>query len=170
MMKKMTLMLFAFLALPMVAFAGDCCPSDTMKMDGMEHHAGMKMDDMKMDSMHMSGNEVMLGHQEISGVTAMAHLKDVRQAMSEAGMTTTHHFMVMLHDQATDASLDQGSVAVKVTLPTGQQLPATKLMGMQGHFGADVTLATPGEYTFTVGSVLADGQKRVFTFKTVLPE
>jgi hypothetical protein len=169
MMKKMTLMLFAFLALPMVAFAGDCCPSDTMKMDGMaggmEHHAGMKM-----DSMHMAGNEVMLGHQEISGVRAMAHLKDVRQAMSEAGMTTTHHFMVMLHDQATDVNLDQGSVAVKVTLPSGEQLPAAKLMGMQGHFGADVTLATPGEYIFTVGSVLADGQKRVFTFKTVLPE
>lgn len=165
MMKKMTLMLLVFLALPMVAFASDCCAGNTTKVDSMEQHAGMKM-----DSMQMAGNEVMLGQQEIHGVTAMAHLKDVRQAMSEAGMTTTHHFMVMLHDQATDANLDQGSVAVKVTLPTGQQLPAIKLMGMQGHFGADVTLATPGEYTFTVGSMLADGQKRVFTFKTVLPE
>ncbi len=169
-MKKMTLMLLVFLAVPVLAFASDCCDGNTMKMDGMEHHAGMKMDGMKMDSMHMSGNEVMLGHQEISGVRAMAHLKDVRQAMSEAGMTTTHHFMVMLHDLATDADIDQGSVAVKVTLPSGEQLPAKKLMGMQGHFGADVTLATPGEYTFTVGSVLADGQKRVFIFKTVLPE
>ena len=153
-MKKMTLMLLAFLALPMVAFASDCCAGNSMKMD----------------SMQMAGNEVMLGQQEINGVRAMAHLKDVHLAMAEAGMTTTHHFMVMLHDQATDANLDQGSVAVKVTLPTGQQLPAKKLMGMQGHFGADVTLATPGEYTFTIGSILADGQKRVFTFKTVLPE
>ena len=169
-MKKMMLPILVFLALPVVAFASDCCAGDTMNMADMKHHDGMKMDDMKMDSMHMSGNEVMLGHQEISGVRAMAHLKDVRQAMSEAGMTTTHHFMVMLHDQSTDTNLDQGSVAVKVTLPSGEQLPAKKLMGMQGHFGADVTLATPGEYTFTVGSVLADGQKRVFTFKTVLPE
>jgi len=29
-----------------------------------------------------------------------------------------------------------------------------ELMGMQGHFGADVTLDKPGDYRFQVGSKL----------------
>ncbi len=58
---------------------------------------------------------------------------------------------------------------MKITLPSGQQLPAEKLMGMQGHFGADITLEYPGDDVFTVGCVLEDGQKRLFSFRTALP-
>lgn len=43
-----------------------------------------------------------------------------------------------------------------------------ELMGMQGHFGADVTLDKPGDYRFEVGSKLADGEARQFEFKTTL--
>ena len=38
-------------------------------------------------------------------------------------------------------------------------------MGMQGHFGADITLSETGEYKFMVGTKLADGEKRQFEFE-----
>ena len=43
-----------------------------------------------------------------------------------------------------------------------------ELMGMSGHFGADVILDKSGEYTFQVGSKLADGQTRQYEFKALL--
>jgi hypothetical protein len=39
---------------------------------------------------------------------------------------------------------------------------------MQGHFGADVALSEKGKYEFTVGTKLADGEKRQFEFSYTL--
>ena len=41
-------------------------------------------------------------------------------------------------------------------------------MGMGNHFGADIVLPAKGEYQFQVGSKLADGSKRQFTFHYTL--
>ena len=41
-------------------------------------------------------------------------------------------------------------------------------MGMDGHFGADVTLDMPGEYHFRLGTELADGTKRKYHFHHVV--
>ena len=69
-------------------------------------------------------------------------------------------------DAKTGNAIDQGTVAVKITDPTtGQAGAAIALMGMGGHFGADVALMAKGEYQFTVGTKLADGGKRQYSFR-----
>ncbi len=139
------------------------------KMDHGEH--GMKMDHGSMEgheSMEMKGDMVVLGNDIKQDVKAMAHLKDVRDAMAKMDMKETHHFMVMFMDTTTGESIEQGSAALKIVSPSGKEVGTVKLMGMQGHFGADVALSEKGKYEFTVGTKLADGKKRQFEFSHTL--
>jgi len=124
------------------------------KMEGMDH-----------GGMAMKGDMIMLGDDTEEGVKAMAHLKDVKEAMAKMGMKETHHFMVMFMDAETGKAIESGTVAVKVKGPSGGEGEAIKLMGMQGHFGADIALGEKGEYTFKLGTKLADGKKRQFEFE-----
>ncbi len=112
---------------------------------------------------------IMLGETAEQGVKAMAHLNDVGAAMAKMGQKENFHFMVMFADAASGTAITGGSVALRITDP-GQAKPGETiaLMGMGGHFGADVHLTAKGEYLFTVGSKLADGIKREFQFKYVL--
>jgi hypothetical protein len=98
----------------------------------------------------------------------MAHLKDVRDAMAKMDMKETHHFMVMFMDTTTGEPIEQGSAALKIVSPSGKEVGTVKLMGMQGHFGADIALSEKGKYEFTVGTKLADGEKRQFEFSHTL--
>lgn len=120
------------------------------------------------EAMAADGAMLDLGTVAVKGVTAMAHLKDVRSAMAKAGMKTTHHVMVMFTDDTTGKPLEAGKVAVKIFAPDGAVTGPLELIGMQGHFGADVILSQPGNYRFEVGSRLADGETRQFEFKTSL--
>jgi hypothetical protein len=129
-----------------------------MQQEGHEGHSGMAA----------AGNLLDLGTVADKGVAAMAHLKDVRTAMAKLGMKTTHHLMIMFNDEKTGKSIEAGTVAVKITGPDGTVTDPLELMGMQGHFGADVTLDKPGEYRFQVGSKLADGTARQYDFMTVI--
>ncbi len=151
---------------PMVAAA--------MEHEHAEHdHSGHEMmghdghaDHKGHDGMSASGDVIMLGDAVVeNGVEAMAHLKDVSAAMAKMGMPTTHHFMVMFKGEKNGASIDKGKVAVKIVEPDGAVSDPIRLMGMQGHFGADVTLTAKGHYLFKVGSKLADGKKRQFEFE-----
>lgn len=136
---------------------------DHSKHEGMQmDHGDHKMDHSMHDSMQMQGGMIMLGDQEKDGVKANIHMKDVGAKMAEMGMDVTHHFMIALSDAQTGKSLDEGVVAVKITDPSGKEGKAIKLMGMQGHFGVDVTLKEKGEYHFKVASKLADGKTRTF--------
>jgi len=131
----------------------------------MSEHEGHKMDSqMGHSGMEMHGDMVMLGEKVQDGVKAMAHLKDVREAMGKMGMEQTHHFMVFLTDAETGEAITSGAVAVKVTNPSGAEGDAVKLMGMGKGFGADVTLGKPGMYHFEIGSKVKDGHKRQFMF------
>lgn len=118
--------------------------------------------------MAAAGNMLDLGSVTVKGVEGMAHLKDVRAAMAKMGMNTTHHFMVMFSDEQSGKAIETGTVAVKITRPEGTVTGPLALVGMQGHFGADVTLDKPGAYLFAVGSKLADGTSRQFEFKMVI--
>ena len=114
----------------------------------------------------MNPKSIMLGEQTVEGVKAMAHLNDVGAVMAKMGKKENYHFMVMFSDAKTGNAIDQGTVAVKITDPTtGQAGAAIALMGMGGHFGADVALMAKGEYQFTVGTKLADGGKRQYSFR-----
>jgi len=150
---KLVLIAVFMLSLPLSAFAA------SHEMEEME-----PMKDMGHGKMMMEGGMIMLGEQTVDGVKAMAHLKDVKAAMSMMGMEGTHHFMVMLSDAESGKSIDSGLVAVKITDPEGNVASPLKLMGMQGHFGVDVTLTEKGEYQFEVGTKVKDGKKRQYHF------
>lgn len=178
-MKKFTLILAVTLTLAVVpALALAHCGSCDMKAVGGQkvaaQHAGH--DDHK-DNDH-SGHDhggmtakvdlADLGSKVEKGVKATAEMKDVGAAMAKMGMKTTHHFMVMFNDEKSGKPIESGKVAVKITGPDGTVTGPMELMGMQGHFGADVILDKKGEYMFQVGSKLADGTARQFEFKTTL--
>ena len=73
------------------------------KHKGHEHskHGGMEME----------GDMIMLGDDSDDGVKAMAHLKDVKEAMAEMGMPGTHHIMVMFMDKKTGEPIEEGIAA-----------------------------------------------------------
>jgi len=114
--------------------------------------------------MAMSEGMVILGSQVNQGVKGMAHLKDVKAAMAKAGMNATHHFMIAFADEKTGIQIEQGTVALKLTDPNGKVMDAVELVGMDGHFGADVVLDLEGEYHFKLGTELNDGRNRKYHF------
>jgi hypothetical protein len=122
----------------------------------------------KMD--HGAGHEdmMMIGEQSVAGVKGMAHLNDVREAMAKMKMKETHHFMVLFMDEASGAPIEEGTAAVRITGPDGQEGSPVRLIAMDGHFGADVVLDKQGNYTFVVGTRLPDGQTRQFEFTHML--
>lgn len=159
MKKKMIVMFAALFALsaPMAAFAME--HGGDGKKEMMDHGSMEEMDDDK-----MMENMIMLGKQTEKGVKAAAHLKDVKEAMAEAGMEETHHFMVNFVDVESGEPIETGLVAVKIKGPSGSGGKPVKLMGMQGHFGADISLTEKGTYEFQVGTKLKDGTKRRYSF------
>jgi hypothetical protein len=150
-MRKFTVLMAAFFVcvLPLVVSAAMHEHGEHGKMEGMKMEKGM----------------VMLGDQTVEGVKAMAHLNDVKEAMAKMGMKETHHFMVMFMDTKTGKPITEGTVAVKIESPAGKEGDPVKLMGMEGHFGADIVLSEKGDYEFKVGTKLPDGQKRQYEFK-----
>lgn len=167
-MKRMNLVVVLAALLVMVpafALASNCHEEgEGHDKSAMSHdeHAGHKMDHGDHDSMAMKGGMIMLGEQEKDGVKADLHMKDVSEKMAEMGMEITHHFMIALTDAKTGKNLEKGVVAVKITDPSGNEGKATKLIGMQGHFGVDVTLKEKGEYHFHVATKMEDGKTRKF--------
>ena len=151
--KKQLIMTLMFLMLvPAAALAMDHSKMDSSSMNKMDM-SGM---DHSMDSMMMLGNE------EVDGVKAMFHLSDVKAEMAKAGQPFTHHLMVNFVDVKTGKTIESGQVAVKVKTPAGVEGAAQMMMGMDGHFGVDLTLDQSGTYKFNIASKLADGKKRKF--------
>lgn len=142
--------LVAFLTLPGVVFAMD------HSMAGMDHGSMAGMDHKEMAT---------VGEQVVDGVKAVVHLKDVKATMAKMGMKETHHFMILFSNAKDGKAITEGGVAVKIKGPDGVESSAIKLMGMQGHFGADVVIEQKGAYVFTIGTQLADGVKRQFELK-----
>ncbi len=178
MMKKMLIGLLAL---------GLCFGGNVLAMEGMDHgseHKSKKMDHgsshesshgsshnmKKMDhgSSKSMGGMIMMDGETVDGVSAMAHLKDVRKAMAEAGMEATHHLMVMFEAESDARPIEEGSAAVKMTIPGDVELKPLMLMGMEGHFGVDINMGEPGMYHFKIGTKLDDGKKRTFHFHHVV--
>ena len=122
---------------------------------------------------HTMGHDVsrasqqnVIGTMTVDGVVATAELRDVRETMAQAGQPATHHLQVAFKDLAANHTIGTGVAAVKVTLPTGEELAASEMLGMDGHFGVDLQLGGKGKYTFTVGTKLEDGKVRQFVFSS----
>jgi len=122
-------------------------------------HAEQDMSGMNMGS----GKTIMLEAVQQDGVSAMAHLYDVSENMAKHGMKETHHMMVMFTDSKDGTPITTGTVAVKITDPTGAKSEPIKMVLMGDGFGADVAITAPGAYSFEVGTKLADDKRRVFT-------
>jgi hypothetical protein len=105
-----------------------------------------------------------LGVEVVDGVKAAAHLDDVREAMAKAGMKETHHLMVFFLEDKSGAPIETGTAALKIKGPNGKETGPIRMVGMEGHFGADIVLTEPGHYEFTLGTRLADGKTRQFEF------
>ncbi len=164
-MKKQIFILIAtaLLIVPVSGFAGgehgEHAQPAGHDMEKMEHG-----DTHEVDSPGMStqGKMYLLGVHEVDGVKGMAHLNDVRKQMAAHGMQQTHHIMIAFEDVASGEAVDNGDVAVKIEDPDENITTAIPLVGMEGHFGVDVTLDKKGMYHFKFGTKLADGKKRVF--------
>lgn len=164
-------LLFAFIATMPAYGASEHGSMHTMTNHGDTAHDEAAHTAAGHESMSHESHEnmMLIGDQTVDGVKATAHISDVRKAMAQAGLKMTHHLMILFTDQETQKNIERGTVAVKVTTPSGEVLPAQALMGMEGHFGADLTLSAMGTYTFTVGTKLSpDSKKRQFTFTSMI--
>jgi hypothetical protein len=166
-MKKrvsLLLTLLTLLSLPFSALAMNHGNS------GHDHGDKKKMDHGSHGASDMAGHEnmIMIGDATVDGVKAMAHLNDVGAEMKKAGMDATHHLMIAFADAGTGKQITEGSVAAKVTGPDGKTAAPIRLVGMEGHFGADIALKQKGEYRFEIGSKLPDEKKRTFEFRHTL--
>jgi hypothetical protein len=170
-MKNLTIILTVFItlvAVPALAKAGcgSCSVDHKAAGDKKEAVAAKGHEGHDHSGMAAKGDLLDLGSKGEKGVKASASMKDVKAAMTKMGMKTTHHFMVSFLDEKTGKPVDAGTAALKINDPDGVATGPMALMGMQGHFGADVILDKPGEYKFQIGSKLADGQTRQYEFKT----
>jgi hypothetical protein len=166
-----------FLSIPFAAVAMDSHEHGMQGHDKAaetDHHKDMKNSDQahgmqsKHEKMDSDGSMLIVGSMTSKGVKGMAHLKDVSKTMADMGMPTTHHFMIAFVDEETGAQIESGTVALKITNPDAKVSEAIELVGMDGHFGADVTLDMTGEYHFRLGTQLADGKKRKYHFHQVI--
>jgi hypothetical protein len=123
----------------------------------MEGHGMMKM-----------GDKVFEG--KIGPWKAEARLVDMKAQMAKsnvskemmAKMKHTHHVMFTLEDPEADKHVTEGKGIVTVTGPDEEEAKYD-LMGMQGHFGADITLDKPGKYGFSA-EIESGGKKGTASF------
>lgn len=155
-MKKMVLVLAAAslaLSAPLTSFAVD--------------HGAMQMKHGS-DSMAMDDDGGMqMGkptHETVTdGVKASFHFIDIKAKMKARGMKETNHIMVMFTDAKTGKMLPEGEVKIKVMAPDKSE-QVKELMGMNGGFGSDFTLAQKGKYGIMAKFKLADGKVRSVKF------
>jgi hypothetical protein len=167
-MKTNFLLLLALLSLallPAAALAASHehgAPPAGQAQPGHEMPMGHQMSGHEMAMEH--AQMIMLGDKVVEGVKAEAHLSDVKEVMAKAGMKETHHLMVLFQEAETGKAVAAGTAALKIKGPDGVESAPLPLMGMEGHFGADITLSAPGIYAFTIGTKLADGKTRQFEY------
>lgn len=147
-MKKMIIAVaavLAFSAIPLVSFAAS-------PHGGHGDHQG--------DVAH---EEVVEGVKVTFKVMSMKeHLKAIGQEMPK-GMKETHHISAEFKDVKSGKALTEGEVKVKVQSPN--KTDQTKdMIGMQGHFGADLEMSKKGKYGVMSKFLLKDGKTRSAKF------
>jgi hypothetical protein len=168
-----------FLSLPFVSFAmshqeqgshdHQAAVAEESHHGEMNHagHGNSSGSHSQADGMSSDGSMMIVGSMVSKGVKGMAHIKDVSETMAKMGMQTTHHFMIAFVDEETGKQIEQGTVALKLTNPDAKVGDPIELIGMDGHFGADIVLDMEGEYHFRLGTKLEDGKKRKYHFHHV---
>ena len=167
--------LLVFLACGAPAIAGDkghgSMPgmSEEKHMEGHGSMSGMHGESkMEGHGMMKMGDKVFEG--KVGPWQAEARLVDMKAQMEKAKvsekmkakMKNTHHLMVSLTDPGTKKPVTEGKGTVTVIGPDKKEAKYD-LMGMQGHFGSDMTLDKTGKYSFEV-SIESGGKKGTAAF------
>jgi hypothetical protein len=156
-----------FMALPGISAAAEHGASGD--------HGGMKMGDH--GTMKPGGHDMMqMGDKVFSGKVGpwmgTARIADMKAHMEASGMKAmgampnSHHVAFDLSDAKTKAHVTEGKGTVTVTGPDKKTVTSA-FMVMQGHFGADVNLPSPGKYTFKA-EIESGGKKGSATFSHTL--
>lgn len=146
-MKKIAILITALfaLAVPMVSFAA------TNHGD----HGGHQGD--------IAHQEVIDGVKATFKIMSMKeHLRALNMKMPR-GIKETHHFAVEFKDVKSGKALTAGEVKLKVQNPD-KSSQTKDLIGMQGHFGADLDLSKKGKYGVMCKFLLKDGKVRTARF------
>ena len=162
-MRQMTILaaVLAVLSVSAPAVAADKGHGSMQGMSGeksMEGHGMMAMGDRVFEGKVGPWN----GEFRLIDMKAQMEKSKVSEG-TKAKMKNTHHLMLSLTDPATKKGVTEGKGSVKVTGPDKTQA-RYDFAGMQGHFGADVTLDKPGRYSFEV-SVESAAKKGSATFE-----
>jgi len=172
------MVVLSFLALSSVALADDKGQGGMpgMKMEG---NSGMKMEghgDMPAKS---GGHSMDMGEKIFSGKvgpwTAEARLVDMKAQMEKSGVSAKNsakfagqrHLMLFLTDPSTGKAVAASAGKVVVTGPDKASSSNVTLVVMGAHIGADVSMPTPGKYTFKA-DIESGGKKGSATFSYTL--
>jgi len=149
-MKKMILAVAAMLALsaPLISFAAS-------EHGGHGGHGGDQGD---------------VAHEEVvDGVKATFKIMSMKEHMKASGMEMpkgmkeTHHIAAEFKDVKSGKALTEGEVKVKVQNPD-KSAQTKDMMGMEGHFGADLEMSKKGKYGVMSKFILKDGKTRSAKF------
>jgi len=153
-MKKMTVLLATLISVTVPVFS----------YAAMNHadHGSMDMD-------HGAQQGTVAHEEVVDGVKATFIIQSMAEAMKgmkmemPAQMKETHHIHVEFKDTKTGQALTKGDVKIKVLNPDkSEQLK--DLVGMQGHFGADIDLSKKGKYGVMTKFQVKDGKVRQSKF------
>jgi hypothetical protein len=161
-------------ALMLLALPGISAAADQGGMGGMQHgdHSGMKMDGQSGKSMDM-GEKIFSGK---AGPWAVeARLIDMKAQMEKSGVSAAtaakyagkRHLMLFVTDPATGKSAAGMAGKVDVTGPDKASTSKVTLIVMGEHIGADVSMPTPGKYTFKA-EIVSGAKKGSATFSHTL--
>jgi hypothetical protein len=136
--------------------------SAAAEQGGMPHgdHAGMKMEGQGGMPAKPAGHGMDMGEKIFSGKagpwTVEARLIDMKAQMEKSGMSAAttakyagkRHLMLFVTDPATGKAAAGVSGKVVITGPDKASTSKVTLVVMGEHIGADVSMPTPGKYTF----------------------
>jgi hypothetical protein len=166
----------AFAAMPVLALAAE---KGQGGMQGATEGHGTMMQGQGMQGQGMQGQGMQGGHDmmkmgtrvysgKIGHWDGQARMIDMKAQMEASGMkaqgamANTHHIALALTDPKTKAPVTEGTGAITVVGPD-KSMKTYDVMGMQGHFGADVNLPKPGKYTFNA-KIESGGKTGTATF------
>ncbi len=103
-------------------------------------------------------------HQQVvDGVKVTFRIMDMKGMGMPAGIKETHHLMAEFADAGSGKPLTEGEVKVKMVNPDKSE-QTKDLMGMEGHFGADIVMAKRGKYGVMCKFKVKDGKVRSSKF------
>ena len=145
--------------------------------DAAGRSRGMKMARSREDD--SGGHDMEMGEKIFSGKvgpwTAEARLIDMKAQMEKSGVSAKtaakfagkRHLMLFLTDPATGKPAAGVAGKVDVTGPDKASSSKVTLVVMGEHIGADVSMPTPGKYTFKA-DIESGGKKGSATFSYTL--